>query len=143
MSEERRRTLIVMRLWREAAADKPFAPLRVIGGRAFAALRPLCFVLRLDRDPVVIDCGAGFPAPPPEMTVGSRLADVPPDCLLARAAADWRVVAERCVPAHRGGGFPLQRNREIWWRGVLLPMSGDGVTVDHLLGAATLRLDQR
>ena len=143
---ERRRTLRLLRLWREYAGGAGVAPLKALGAAQAGDVWPYTFTLFLPpdgHDPIVARCGGAFRDPPPAIAEYSALSALPPDCLLARASAPWRDAMDRGEPVTGGGGFAPGKRREIWWRSVILPMSADGRRVDHFLGAATARYDRR
>jgi len=138
---ERRRTLLFVQRWRAAAGDRPTAPLVDLlegGFNAFAAFR-FVIAIRSGDDPILVRAGAGLAPPAPDAAAYSALAALPPNCLIARAAAPWRKVATRGAPQIHGGGYATVAGVETWFRAALVPATTDGASVDAIVGVATRR----
>jgi hypothetical protein len=63
-----------------------------------------------------------------------RLDAVPPDSVLARLTDHLAGAAGRCAPVRFEAEFVSLRGRETMSRGILMPLSSDGSTVDALFG---------
>jgi hypothetical protein len=63
---------------------------------------------------------------------------VPANALLHHAAGFADRTLEKAVPVSLGGEAVLTEGK-VLFRSILLPLSNDGATIDHLLGAANGR----
>lgn len=138
---ERRLTLLFLKRWRAAAGDQPFARLVDLMETRFDDFADQRFVLApaAGRGAVLVRSGPGLAPPTPDAAAYSALDDLPPNSLIARAAAPWRRVIERAAPETHGGGFANAAGVETWFRAALVPASTDGRTINAVVGVATRR----
>jgi hypothetical protein len=139
---ERRLVLRLLDYWRSAAGDDGIPSLEDIDPEAIPDMWPFCFVLNLsgDRDDPVFeyvgtalidDCGIDV--------TGLSISAVPRHTLPEQALRYARQALERRVPITKGGEFVHANGARILYRSILLPLGGDGDTIDRLLGAANCK----
>lgn len=64
----------------------------------------------------------------------TRLADVPTLSLLSRITDHYMQILASQAPIGFEAEFVNQRNQTVLYRGILMPLSGDDETIDHILG---------
>jgi hypothetical protein len=64
----------------------------------------------------------------------ARLSDAPAGSLLSRIADHYREILTRQAPVGFEAEFVNWRGATVLYRGILLPFSSDGVTIDHVFG---------
>jgi hypothetical protein len=139
---ERRLVLRLLDHWRELADDRDFPSFLDIDPTAIPEIWDHCFVLDIAEqkvDPVFRVVGPKYAA---YSTVDLRnlpISRAPSDSLIAASVAFAQEVVAREVPVSRGGEFFKPDGVKVLYRGIILPMSDDGVTVSGLLGAANCR----
>jgi hypothetical protein len=62
------------------------------------------------------------------------IADVPPRSLLSRLTDHWLQIIANRAPIGFEAEFTNQRGHEICYRGILMPFSSDGETIDYIYG---------
>ena len=62
------------------------------------------------------------------------LADVPPRSLLSRLTDHWLQIVANRAPIGFEAEFTNQRGHDICYRGILMPFSSDGETIDFIYG---------
>ncbi|NQU70397.1 MAG: PAS domain-containing protein, partial [Rhodospirillales bacterium] len=67
------------------------------------------------------------------------VSQAPRDSLVEKSVAFVQEVISREVPISRGGEFLKPDGVRVLYRGIILPMSDDGITVSGLFGAANCR----
>ncbi len=70
---------------------------------------------------------------------GRKLSSAPADSLIARGLSYFGQVLAKKVPITFGGEFTDRRGVKILYRSIILPLSGDGSSIDRLLAAANCR----
>lgn len=139
---ERRLVLRLLKYWRSKAADRPHAALRDIKAEDIPDMWPFCFVLELGawrQDPLILKCGDAFTHPPAAMLLQSHVSSLPARTLITHALGFLAEAVAKEVPITRGGTFNTKEEKEVRFRSILLPLSDDGKTVSHLLGAANCK----
>jgi hypothetical protein len=139
--EERRLVLRLLAYWDDLRGARDYPRVDDLDVEAIGDDWAQCFLLRLDglapADARLLHVGDSLLDALPD-GVPARLGDVPAEALLHHAAGFVdRTLAKR-VPVSLGGEAALAQGT-ILFRSILLPLSNDGTTIDHLLGAANDR----
>lgn len=99
-----------------------------------------CFVLdcRADAgDPTLVYIGGGlvreFDSDPTEHTVS----EIDSSKLLGQALSRHGTAVRRKLPVVLNGAYGIAQDRMVLFRGIFLPLNGDGGDFGYLLGAAT------
>ncbi len=136
---ERRLNMRLMAFWWDRRADRHFPTLEDFDPDALSDVWTHCFTLR--------------PAESPEKTafkfIGETIAkasgvedtnitvaQVPENSLLQHATRNLDDVLAQKVPVIHSGEFETGEGRTLMYRSILLPLSQDQKTVDHLVGGA-------
>jgi hypothetical protein len=82
----------------------------------------------------VIQCGAVFREALARDPRGLPVGQIMPSTI-ERGLVFWRIAAEMKKPIADVGGFTNARGEEILYRSVFLPVTDDGGSVTHLIGA--------
>ena len=85
-------------------------------------------------DPVTSFIGAAIRAECEIEDEVRTLADVPPRSLLSRLTDHWLEIIANRAPIGFEAEFTNQRGRDICYRGILMPFSSDGETIDFIYG---------
>ncbi len=139
---ERRMVLQMLAHWRELRGDRAFPSFEDVDPRAIPEIWANVFVLDLEGfpdDPLFRLAGDSFAANTGSPLRNIRISQVPENTLAERSVSYYREVIARGVPISRGGEFNKSDGTKVLYRGVILPMSDDGVTINGLLGAANCR----
>lgn len=139
--EERRLVLRLMAYWDDLRNDRDYPTAAEIDPQAIGDDWPYCCVLAL-RTPlsqsVFTHVGNelfGNNEPP---SGDLMLAATPEQTLLRHAVSYLERMLEKQVPVSLGGEAQLDEG-PVLYRSILLPLSDDGRTIDHILGAANFR----
>ncbi len=139
---DRRMVLQMLAYWREMRGDGAFPSFEDFDPRAIPEIWVNVFVLDLEgfpNDPLFRLAGDAFAAKTGSPLRNIRISQVPENTLAERSVSYYREVIARGVPISRGGEFNKSDGTKVLYRGVILPMSDDGVTINGLLGAANCR----
>ncbi len=135
---EHRMVSRLYRYWQRARGSRPYPALTDMSPDSLPGSWPHRFVLHAmdgnelriaDVGPSVIgDCAVDI--------VGRSVSDVPDDCLLGVGLSHCRQVLDSGAPLSWGGRYLSRRKTTICYRSIVLPLSGNGRTIDALFGAA-------
>jgi len=138
---ERRLVLRLLAYWDDLRAARDYPRADDLDVEAIGDDWAHCFLLRIAGGPVgdsrVLHVGADLLGDLPD-GAPATLAGVPDTALLHHAAGFAARTLEKGVPVSLGGEAALLDGK-VLFRSVLLPLSNDGLTIDHLLGAANSR----
>jgi hypothetical protein len=139
--DERRLVLRLLAYWDNLRGDRDYPRADDIDAGSLGDDWARCFLLRLSSGPIgqsqLLHVGAGLGAQLPDGTPDT-LDRVPTHALLHHAAGFIDRTLEKGVPVSLGGEAELAQGKTLF-RTILLPLSNDGATIDHLLGAANGR----
>ncbi|MBK1670940.1 hypothetical protein CKO28_23285 [Rhodovibrio sodomensis] len=139
--EERRLVLRLLAYWDDLRGDRDYPRADDIDASTIGDDWAQCFLLRLGRtrvgDSRVLSVGDGLLSDLPD-GVPATLRQVPETALLHHAAGFVQQTLDKGVPVSLGGEAVLADGKTLF-RSILLPLSNDGSTIDHLLGAANGR----
>ena len=139
---ERRLGMRLLNYWEAVRGDREFPTLEEIDPAAIADLWPHCFVLSLTDEagePVFSEIGENLVADCGDLPFPLPISYVPEQTVLAQAAWNYLKVLETRAPVLGSGRFEHQDGRQLWSRCVVLPLSGDGATIEAVLGAVMWR----
>jgi len=85
-------------------------------------------------DPAIVYVGAALLADCEGQTDMARLSQVPGRSILSRITDHYMQIVANEAPIGFEAEFADQRGRTILYRGILLPFSTDGTTLDHIYG---------
>lgn len=85
-------------------------------------------------DPAILHLGAALARECDVATPASHLSRISGQTLLGRMAGHYRPILETHTPIGFEAGFTNQREATILYRGIALPFSSNGNTVDYVLG---------
>ena len=140
VAPERLITTKLMDYWIELCGDAPFARLSQFNIEAIPGLAQQAFVLdlqqnrddpriRLIGDALLADCEVNTPC--------RRLSDLPGASLLARIAGDYHQVLDDQGPVEIAGDHADDAEKILTYRGIMVPFTTDGRTMDYIIGAVT------
>lgn len=139
--QERRLVLRLMAYWDDLRGDREFPRCDEIDPEAIGDDWPACCLIRvaepLSRSAIVYAGGDVLPDGLPKAE-SSTVADLPAEVLLHHALSFLDRALDKQVPISLGGEAALPSGA-LLYRSILLPLSDDGRTIDHLLGAANWR----
>jgi hypothetical protein len=135
--EERRLVLRLMAYWDDLRNEREYPPVGEIDPETIGDDWPNCFLLKLD-EPVSAsrlqaigeNLLGGHVLEP-----GTQVADCPGDTLLYQALKPLSRMLDKRIPMSIGGEAEVGGTPTLY-RSILLPLSDDGATIDHVLGAA-------
>lgn len=139
---ERRLVLRLLSHWRDLTGEREYPSFSELDPAAIPNIWNYCFVLDIEghrEDPLFRVVGPGFAAYSPVDLRNLPISQAPGACLVEKAVAFAHEVITKQVPISRGGEFLKPDGVKVFYRGIILPMSDDGVTVSGLLGAANCR----
>ncbi len=90
-------------------------------------------------DPIFRVAGPKYAAYLPIDLRNLPISKAPRDSLIEKSVAFAQEIIAKQVPISRGGEFMKPGGGTVLYRGIILPMSDDGITVSRLLGAANCR----
>ena len=136
-TDERRMHVRAYNYWSSLLAGRDFPSIEDLDSRDVTAFADnsllLDFTASAD-NPVTSFIGAALRA---ECEVGDEvrtIADVPPRSLLSRLTDHWLQIVANRAPIGFEAEFTNQRGRDICYRGILMPFSSDGETIDFIYG---------
>ncbi len=139
---ERRLVLRLLTHWREIAGEREYPSFSELNLDAIPDIWNYSFVLDIagcSEDPIFRLAGPGFAAYSPVELRDLPISQAPQDSLVAKSVELAQEVITKQVPISRGGEFVKPDGVKVLYRGIILPMSDDGITVSGLLGAANCR----
>jgi len=135
--EERRLVLRLMAYWDDLRNEREFPAVEEIDPETIGDDWPHCFILRLAEptsaarlQAVGDDLLNGHILEP-----GTQIADCPADTLLYQALKPLNRMLDKGIPMSIGGEAEIGGTPTLY-RSILLPLSNDEATIDHVLGAA-------
>ena len=143
--DERRLQVQTYHEWVRAANGKLFPSLSEMDGVQLATFKESSFILKVNEDvlnPKIIyvgndlleDCGS---------TDNIRtLQDVPQRSLLSRLSEHYLECYSNRAPVGFEAGFQNWREQDVKYRGIILPLSSDGETIDHIWGTINSKVEQ-
>lgn len=139
--EERRLVLRLLAYWDDLRGDRDFPRADELDPQTVGDDWGQCFLVRLSKgalgDSALLHVGDRLQDGMPD-GVPAKLHEVPETALLHHAAGFAAKTLEKGVPVSLGGEAELSAGKTLY-RSILLPLSNDGTTIDHLLGAANSR----
>jgi hypothetical protein len=139
--EERRLVLRLLAYWDDLRGDRDHPRADDVDAEMIGDDWAHCFLLRLAGDgPAgsrLLHVGNALLGDLPD-GAPDTLVQVPETALLHHAAGFVDQTLAKAVPVSLGGEAVLSGGRTLF-RSILLPLSDDGTTIDHLLGAANGR----
>jgi hypothetical protein len=139
---ERRLVLRVLNYWRHLAGEREFPSVEDIKTDDIPEIWPNCFILDpadTPDDPVLVEIGEYLEEEFGKDARGKRVSEVVTGTLLAAALGHYRQVAAKKVPISLGGDYINSDGVKVLYRSIILPLSGDGETIDKFFGAANSR----
>jgi hypothetical protein len=135
--DERRMQVRAYNHWASLLGDRPFPTIAQYEKHRSAELEPNSVMLDFSQgienpavaflgDKLAQECGNGRPI--------RRLSDVPGRSLLSRITDHYMQIIANEAPIGFEAEFVNQRGSTYAYRGILLPFSQDGETIEHILG---------
>ena len=139
--EERRLVLRLLAYWDDLRNDRDYPRADDIDAGTIGDDWAQCFLLRLTGASLgesrLLHVGDGLLGDLPDGSPAT-LGQVPETALLHHAAGFGAQTLAKGVPVSLGGEAALSDGKTLF-RSILLPLSNDGATIDHLLGAVNGR----
>jgi hypothetical protein len=137
VQDERRMQVRAYNYWASLLGDRPFPQIADLAAGPMPGFANHAVVLDFSKDnanPAVTmlgeklaeECGAA-------MTI-ANLSDVPERSLLARITSHYLQILANQAPIGFEAEFVNQRGKTLLYRGILLPFSSDGETIQHIMG---------
>lgn len=136
-TDERRMHVRAYNYWSSLLNGRDFPSIEDLDGRDvsdFADHSLLLDFTASSDNPVTSFIGAALRA---ECEIGDEvrtIADVPPRSLLSRLTDHWLQIVANRAPIGFEAEFTNQRGHDICYRGILMPFSSDGETIDFIYG---------
>jgi hypothetical protein len=133
---------LVLRHWRELMGEREYPSFSELDPASIPDIWSYSFVLDIAGhadDPIFRVAGSNYTAYSPVDLRNLPVSHAPRDSLIEKSVAFAQEVVTKQVPISRGGEFVKPDGVKVLYRGIILPMSDDGVTVSGLLGAANCR----
>lgn len=136
--KERRLTLRAYAYWRETAGERPMPALGDFDAAGLAPFRDSSFLVGFAEEdylqPVYCFVGAAIQATAGEIAKDSPVRGTAPGSVLDRIADHYLEAVAHKSPVGFDAEFERDDGGEVLYRGLLLPLSEDGETVDLLMG---------
>ena len=135
--DERRMHVRAYNYWSSLLAGRDFPSIEDLDSRDVSDFAENSLLLDFTAgtdNPVTSFIGAALRA---ECEIGEEvrtLADVPPRSLLSRLTDHWLQIVANRAPIGFEAEFTNQRGHDICYRGILMPFSSDGETIDFIYG---------
>lgn len=143
---ERRLVLQLLEYWRNLRGERDFPTHEDIDSASISQMWGYCFMLKLADDgngPVFTYIGDNHNGDNGEELVGRTVSEMASgNLLLANSTNYFEEVVAKKIPITYGGEFVDEEGVDILFRSILLPLSGDGETLDHLFGGANFKLKE-
>ncbi len=136
---------LVLRLlshWRELVGERQYPSFSELDPESIPDIWSYSFVLDIAGhadDPIFRVAGPKYAAYLPIDLRNLPISKAPRDSLIEKSVAFAQEIIAKQVPISRGGEFMKPGGGTVLYRGIILPMSDDGITVSRLLGAANCR----
>lgn len=141
--KERRLVLRLLDYWRDLCGDRDLPATGDVDGQAISDMWDFCFVIDVSGPaPKFTHFGAWHAEFSGADMTGRALSELVPDTLAECATRYLPEVLQRRIPITYGGAADEPRGRKILYRSILLPLSGDGDTLNSVLGGANCRIVQ-
>lgn len=142
LDSERRVSCQAMHYWTEIRDNGRLPPLKAVNFNDVPDLRDNLFTVASGNGGgrfIVLSCGKILLNICGEDPRGQTLYDVMPAPLNGSAVECCITAIDAHQPMIGAGTLILESNREIMYRMIILPLSEDGKTVGHLIGAISFR----
>ncbi len=143
---ERRLVLQLLEYWRDLCGERDFPTHEDLDQAAISHMWGDCFVLKLDEAgnaPVFTYIGDNHNGANGEDLTGRTVSEMASgNLLLANSTNYFEEVVAKKIPITYGGEFVDEDGADILFRSILLPLSGDGKTLDHLFGGANFKIKE-
>ncbi|MEE8394015.1 MAG: hypothetical protein V3R66_06690 [Rhodospirillales bacterium] len=139
---ERRMVHRLLIHWREALGEEKTLPsLDDVMGRDLGDIAPLIYVLNLPEggEPEFASLGEAFSGSEYGDLAGKPLSAVPEGTLLKNALGYYKNILDKKVPITMGGDFTDSQGKTVFYRSIIVPLSGGGDEIGQLLGAANFK----
>ena len=136
-NDERRMHVRAYNYWASLLGGREFPSIEDLDGRDVSDFSDHSLLLDFTastEDPATSFIGAAIRA---ECEIGDEvrtIADVPPRSLLSRLTDHWLQIIANRAPIGFEAEFTNQRGHDICYRGILMPFSSDGQTIDFIYG---------
>ncbi len=137
---QQRMNFRLMGYWNALRGDEPFARIAEFNVEAVPGFGQHAFMLDLHDDPddpLIRFVGQKLAADSGGNMIGRRLSAVPADSLLSRTAGYYHEVLTDQEPSEFAGEFVAASRGSILYRGLMLPFTRDGLSIDYIVGAIT------
>lgn len=141
-SEERRFVLRLLEYWQVLRGGHALPKLADINFNDMGRDASSCAVLCLQgepRDRRLVHVGRRLIPESWTYADGRRMVDVPETSLLFEMMNHLDTVLEKRVPVSMGGAFTLY-GKPVLGRSILMPLSNDGHTINHVLGGINYKV---
>jgi len=132
-----------MEYWARLRGPESYPRINQFDVEAVPGFGPHAFMLDLGHDPedpLVRHLGQGLSAESAKTGAGRKLSEVPHGSLLARVASRYREVLDSKGPLEFEYEYASGPDRITLCRGLLLPFTAGGKTIDYIVGAVTSRV---
>ncbi len=137
---QQRMNFRLMGYWTALRGDQPFARIADFNVEAVPGFGQHAFMLDLHHeadDPLIRFVGQKLAADCGSNMIGLRLSGVPAESLLSRGAGYYREVLANKGPSEFAGEYVVDSEVSILYRGIMLPFTRDGASIDYIVGAIT------
>lgn len=140
---ERRLVLQLLEYWRDLCGERDFPTHEDIDSAAISQMWGYCFILKLGEagnGPVFIYIGDNHNGANGKDLTGRTVSEMANgNLLLANSTNYFEEVVAKKIPITYGGEFVDEGGVDTLFRSILLPLSGDGETLDYLFGGANFK----
>ncbi len=133
----------LLEYWARLCGPEPYPRINGFDVEAVPGFGPHAFMLDLGHDPedpLVRHLGQGLSVECAKTGAGRKLSEVPHGSLLARVANRYREVLDSKGPSEFEYEYASGPDRITLCRGLLLPFTAEGKTIDYIVGAVTSRI---
>jgi hypothetical protein len=138
---EKRLTMRALGHWRDVQGERLFPSIADIDPAKLGDDWHNCLLIRLTT-PIhraqFLHVGRHLCVPPGSQFEGRCLKECPQQTVLVQAISYVSAVIDKRVPVSIGGTTPHE-GALVLYRSILMPLSGDGTTIDAIFGAANYR----
>ena len=139
---ERRLVVRLLQYWRGLSDEDKIPAESDIDPKAIPDMWPSCVLLDVagkEADPEFTYIGSELASRAGANLSGRPLSSAPTKTLVSEGLSYYGQVLAKKVPITFGGEFTDSRGVKTLYRSIILPLSGDGIDIDRLLGAANCR----
>jgi hypothetical protein len=140
-ADDRRLTTRVLKIWTALPREGDFPRCSGLTSDTFGTDCPDCLLIAIDPEPTrsrILCLGEHLRNADWSADTSQCLGDYAEGSLLRLATAKIPAVAAKRAPITFGGNG-ARHDKPILYRAILLPLSEDGQTIDHVLGAINFR----